>query len=83
VSFSKDWDPQLYSYLTLGATRIQNRDYEPDSAYSNGQYLAVSLFLERVAGRRVGLEYNWGRRENKDGQTGTANRISFSLVYDF
>jgi hypothetical protein len=83
ASLSRDWSPRLYSYLTLGVTKIQNRDYEPGSAYSNGQYLAVSLFYERVAGRRVGFEYNWGRRENKDGQIGTANRISFSLVYDF
>lgn len=58
-------------------------DFELASAYSNGQYLAVSLFFERVAGRRFGLEYNRGRRENKDGQSGSANRISFRIVLDF
>ena len=83
LSFSKNWHPNWFSYLTLGTTGVENKDFEPDSAFSNGQYLAVSLFYERIAGRRIGVEYNRGRRENKDGQTGTANRISFSLVYDF
>jgi hypothetical protein len=83
LSLSRDWHPNWFSYLTLGATAVKNKGFQPPDAFSNCVYFAVSLFLERVAGRRVGLEYNFGRRENKGGQSGTANRISFSVVYDF
>lgn len=31
----------------------------------------------------VGIGYYWGRRENKDGQTGHANRLMVSFYYGF
>jgi hypothetical protein len=31
----------------------------------------------------LGLEYLWGQRENKDGESGTAERLLFSSKFDF
>ena len=83
ASFVHFWSGAFFSYLTVGLTYVKNAEFETGDAFSNSQYLAGNLFWEPLPGRRVGLEYNWGRRENKNGEDGNANRVSFSIVYDF
>ena len=83
VSYDHVWTERIHSYFTGGLVSILNKVYEEDSVFSNAQYVSGNLFWDPGAGARVGVEYTWGRRENKDKQDGFANRIAFILYYDF
>jgi hypothetical protein len=83
VSYGHTWKPDLYSYFTFGLTNVVNKDYQPDDAFSISQYVSGNVFWEAATGTRLGVEYSWGRRVNKNGNYGTANRVSFIIYYDF
>jgi len=83
ISYDHVWAEKVHSYFTGGFATILNKSYQEDSAFSNAQYVSGNLFWDPGYGARVGLEYNWGRRENKDKRDGIANRIAFILYYDF
>jgi hypothetical protein len=83
ISYGHYWKPDLYSYFTIGRTSVQNKAYQSDDAFSYSQYLSANLFWEATAGVRVGIEYSWGTRVNKNDERGTANRLSFISYYDF
>jgi hypothetical protein len=83
LSINHDWLKTLYSYVTFGMTLVNVKDYQPDDAFDNSMYLSGNLFWEPMEETRLGVEYAWGRRENKNGESGTANRISFIIYYDF
>jgi hypothetical protein len=83
VSYGYAWKTDVSSYITFGLIDVRNKDYDPPDAFNTSQYISINSFWEITDGTRTGLEYSWGRRENKDGQDGTANRISFVMYYDF
>ena len=83
VSYAREWTPSLLSYLTAGFIRITNIDILPDDAFKASQYISANLFWDIAPGLRLGVEYAWGRRENKNGDDGIANRLSFIVRYDF
>jgi hypothetical protein len=83
ISYDHVWAEKVRSYFTGGFAAILNKFHQEDSAFSNAQYVSGNLFWDPGSGARVGLEYTWGRRENKDKRDGIANRIAFILYYDF
>lgn len=83
VSYARQWSPSLLSYFTAGWISLGNIQDRPDDAFKQSSYVSGNLFWDPSPGLRIGGEYAWGRRMNKDGQTGTANRLSLILRYDF
>ncbi|UCE03003.1 MAG: hypothetical protein JSW67_02055 [Candidatus Latescibacterota bacterium] len=83
LSFGRHWSPRTVSYLTVGSTVIQNKEFQSDDAFSHSGYVSGNGFWDITQGMRVGVEYSWGIREDKGGATGTANRLSFIFYYDF
>jgi hypothetical protein len=83
LSYAREWTPSLLTYITAGFIRITNIDILPDDAFRSSQYISANCFWDVASGSRLGVEYSWGRRENKNGDDGTANRVSFILRYDF
>ena len=83
VSYARQWNPKFLSYLTAGFVRIRNIDFFPADAFNSSMYLSADTFYDSSVGVRLGLEYTWGRRENKNGDSGNANRVAFLLQYDF
>jgi len=83
LSFGRHWEPDISTYFTVGLTNVLNKDFQPDNAFNNSQYLSANLFWDVTAGTRLGLEYAFGRRVNKNNDNGTANRFSFIVYYDF
>jgi hypothetical protein len=83
VSYAREWTSNLLSYLTVGWISLGNIEDRPDDAFKQSAYVSANLFWDPSAGLRMGGEYSWGQRVNKDGQKGTANRISAVLRYDF
>ena len=83
LSYSHNWQESLFSYLTVGLTNVINKNFQPTEALSFTQYVSTGLLWEPIEGTRVGLEYSFGRRINKNDDKGNANRISFIVHYDF
>lgn len=83
VSYAREWTPDLLMYITAGLLRSTDLSHLPDDGFRNSHYVSANLFWDVSAGTRVGVEYSWGRRENKDGAYGVANRFSFVAQYDF
>jgi hypothetical protein len=83
VSLRHDWKANLFTHLTAGMTGLFQRTYYSPDTLDHSEYLSVNLFWEAVVGTRIGIEYDSGQRTNKDGQSGTANRMTFIMYYDF
>ncbi len=73
----------LDTNLTAGLLGVQNRGFQSGDAYRRSQYIAVNAFWTFTDGGRTGIEWSWGRRYNKDGESGTATRFSFAAYFDF
>jgi hypothetical protein len=73
----------LETNVTGGVLGVQNRTFQPGDAYRASQYVSANVFWRFTDGGRCGVEASWGRRENRDGESGTASRISFAAYFDF
>ncbi len=83
VSYGRLVRPGLKGYGTFGYARIENRAFEPGSAFKRGAYLAMSVFRDFPWGARAGAEATWGSRVNKDNARDTAWRFQGIVYYDF
>ena len=83
ISYGFDWTSNLNSYFTAGISNIINKNYQPDDFYNYSGYFSGNLFWNTKYGTRAGVEYAFGNRVNKNGESGNANRISFIFYYDF
>ncbi len=83
VSFSRQWSDLLSTGLTLGLTYMVNRDFQPDDAFKYSTYGSFNAFANISKVMKLGLEYSYGARINKNYDYGTANRISFKSIVDF
>ena len=80
---SRVWNKIISTNITLGLLRIVNKDFQPGSSFKWSFYFSVNTFISIAKSGRVGLEYDFGKRMDKDGGNGTANRISFIGILDF
>ncbi len=69
--------------LIYGSVNMINKDFEPETAFSSGNYISANVFWFSIFGFRMGGEYNFGYSKNKKGESGTANRFAFTFYYDF
>jgi hypothetical protein len=83
VSGAYQWNKYFSSTITMGLLRIINLDFQPDDAFKESYYGSVNSFYITDAGFSAGLEYSTGRRINKDGSHGIANRVSFIGILYF
>jgi hypothetical protein len=83
LSYGRDWTKQLVSNLSFGYARLFNKDYQPDNSYRNSLSISLDSFWRFAEGARVGLEFVYGQRRDKDGETGHATRIWSLFYYDF
>ncbi|MBK3517960.1 DcaP family trimeric outer membrane transporter [Carboxylicivirga marina] len=83
VSFGIDWSEKIFSYFTPGLTYMPVPYYQPDDTFKFSSYFSGNIFWNVIPGVRVGGEYSYGSRINKDNQRGIANRLSFIFYYDF
>jgi hypothetical protein len=83
VSFGIYWKENLFSYFTPGITQVFNKNYQLDDEFKFSGYFSSNVFWDVTSGVRVGGEYSFGTRIDKDGQQGNANRVSFIFYYDF
>lgn len=77
------WNKIFSNDFTAGVTRIVNIDSQPGDAFKLSYYASANLFVYLGDIINIGMEYSFGTRENKDNQSGNANRFSFISIIDF
>jgi len=83
VAYRHWWADRYYSTFAYGVEEVDNLSSQPNDAYHRGTYALVNLGYKAFTRMNIGLEYTWGEHENKDGQTGKANRINLAFNYGF
>ena len=83
VAYHHWWTDMLRSEFVYGVVSMDDLTIQPPTALERSSYALVNLLYRPFRRTDIGLEYYWGERENKDGQTGHANRIMFSVNFGF
>jgi hypothetical protein len=69
--------------LTYSAVQVGSNAGQPGSTYVGAKYLAASLWWIPIARMSLGIEYDWGERENLNEVRGQANRATALFQYNF
>jgi len=77
------WSERWRSNLVYGYVNSDNPDFLSGDTYDNTNYVAADLIWTPYKLVDLGVEYLWGRRENKDGASGTSNRFLFTSKVKF
>src|SRR5262249_42877239 len=84
VAYEHWWADRWASNFTIGGgTWTSLTDTLPVDTYKHATYYSANLIWLPVDRMGVGIEYLYGTREDKDGQTGYAHRIQTSFQYKF
>jgi len=81
--FLKTWPGILRSSLTFSYVDINNYEFQDDDAYDRTMRASINLMYNPTQHIQGGLEFLWGKRENKDGSKGTATQFQFAMRYIF
>ena len=81
--FQHWWSSTLRSNLVYGYVNADNPGFAAGDTLDNTTYTAANLIWNPYKKMTLGLEYLWGQRENKDGESGTDNRFLFSSKVAF
>ena len=83
TGFQHFWSERFRSNLVYGYVDPDNPEFLDDDTLESTNYAAANLIWSPYQSVTLGVEYLWGRRENKNGDAGDANRIIFSSRFDF
>ncbi|HEX6891725.1 MAG TPA: DcaP family trimeric outer membrane transporter [Chryseolinea sp.] len=83
VSYLHAWSPSFSSLAVYNYGEDDNISGQPFDSVSNISYLAVNLLWRFAENAFTGIEYLYGTREDIDGNSGSANRVQFSVSYSF
>ena len=83
VAYQHWWTDKLRSQFVYGVVRTDNLTIQPSTALDSTTYAVANLLYRPFHRMDIGLEYYWGERENKSGQTGHANRLLIGVKYGF
>ena len=77
------WSDQYRSNLVYGHVDSDNPSFLSGDTFDNTSYAAVDFIWSPYKETTLGVEFLWGRRENKDGASGSANRLLLSSRINF
>ena len=83
VAYQHWWSPRFRSTAMYGISRIDNFTWQPASALRETESASANLIWSPAPGFGAGLEYIWGRRENKDGAEGKDPRIQLGVQFGY
>jgi hypothetical protein len=82
--FDHSWNSQLTTAIGYSGQMNDNTEGQAPDAFKNGHYALGNLLYSPVPNAMVGVEFQWGRRENfSDGFTSDATKIQVSFKYNF
>ena len=77
------WSELHRSNLVFGHVDSDNPSFLSDDTFDNTSYAAVDFIWSPYKEVTLGVEYLWGRSENKDGASGRSNRLLLSSRVNF
>jgi hypothetical protein len=77
------WSDRFRSNLVYGYVDSDIPDFVSGDTFDNTGYAALDLIWTPYEKVNCGIEYLWGRRENKNGASGSSNRFIFSTKVAF
>ena len=83
VAYQHWWGKNLRSNFILSGVEIDNKDFQPDDAYKRTIRASTNLFWSPAPHLDLAIEYLWGERTNKNGDTGDAAQIQLMSKYGF
>lgn len=83
LAFQKWWDEGLRSTFVVGTVHVDTYSWQPDDAYKETQRVSGNLIWSPTSRVDVGGELLWGRREDKNGDDGSALQVQLSSKYRF
>lgn len=83
VGYQHWWLDNLRSNVLFSASRVEAPAFLPTNAYAGAFYASANLIWTPVPDFDLGVEIQWGQRENRDGRTGEATRIQSSAIARF
>lgn len=84
VTYEQWWADNWASNFTLGgSSRSSLTNTLPGDTFKEATYYSANLIWFPVERMGVGVEYLYGTRENKDGQSGIAHRLQAAMQYKF
>ena len=81
--FLKNWPGVMRSSFTFSWVDVSNYEFQEDDAYDKTLRASVNLIYNPTQNIQGGLEFLWGKRDNKDGSQGTATQLQFAMRYIF
>jgi hypothetical protein len=82
--YDRYWGDKFSTSIGYSMVDIDNSDAQADDAYKKGQYAIVNLLYYPTANAMMGIEYQWGDRENfRDGFSSTGSKLQVSFKYNF
>lgn len=79
-----NWNPKFSSSLGYSSLDIDNSNAQAPNAFKKGQYIVGNLLYYPVKNAMMGIEFQWGKRENyTDGWSTTISKIQASFKYNF
>ena len=81
--FLKDWPGLLRSNFTVSWVDVDNYEFQDGEAYQSTWRASANLLYFPTQNVRLGAEFMWGERINKDDSKGSATQLQVSARYDF
>lgn len=83
LSYEHWWSDRFNSTLVYGALEADNQSAQLADAFKSSQYASANLVWTPDEHWLLGIEGLWGKREDKDGATGTDFRTQFTTRFIF
>jgi len=83
ASYEHWFNEKWLANLTYSEVHTGHAADQPTDTYDGAKYLAASLWWIPFRNMSIGIEYDWGQRENLDGEWGRANRFNGLVQYNF
>jgi hypothetical protein len=81
--YSHYWSDSFNSTVSAAWAELDNSEFQPDDSIHRASSVHANLIWFPYKRVSTGIEAMWGRRENKDGASGTAWRLQSMLKFQF
>src|SRR6185436_4886688 len=82
--FDINWNEKFSSSIGYSSIDIDNSNAQDESAFKKGQYAVGNIMWYPVKNAMMGVEFQWGDRENfSDGWSTSISKVQFSFKYNF
>ena len=77
------WSDSLRSSAVFGLVDVSNKSAQTEDSLDRTLYTAGNLVWSPLKQVDLGMEYLWGERKNKSGDSGNASRVQATAKFKF